>query len=56
MKQYDGKVLLLDHEGFYEPLKNLLKHYLDTRMMSQSTFDKVLFAATAEELLDMLEA
>ena len=56
LKQYDGKVLLLDHEGFYEPLKNLLKHYLDTRMMPQSTFDKVVFAATAEELLDMLEA
>lgn len=56
LKQYDGKVLLLDHEGFYEPLKNLLKHYLDTRMMPRSTFDKVLFAATAEELLDMLEA
>ena len=56
LKQYHGKVLLLDHEGFYEPLKNLLKHYLDTKMMPQSTFDKVIFAATAEELLDMLEA
>ena len=56
LKKYDGKVLLLDHEGFYEPLKALLKHYLDTGMMPQSTFDKVLFASTAEELLDMLEA
>ena len=56
LKKYDGKVFLLDHEGFYEPLKALLKHYLDTGMMPQSTFDKVLFAATAEELLDMLEA
>lgn len=56
LKKYDGKVLLLDHEGFYEPLKALLKHYLDTGMMSQSTFDKVKFASTAEDLLDMLEA
>jgi predicted Rossmann-fold nucleotide-binding protein len=49
-------VLLLNHEGFYEPLKALLLHYVDTKMMSQSTFDKVIFAATSEELLDMLEA
>ena len=56
LKQYDGKVLLLNHEGFYEPLKALLLHYVDTNMMSQSTFDKVIFAATSEELLDMLEA
>ena len=27
LKKYEGKVLLLDHEGFYEPLKALLKHY-----------------------------
>lgn len=56
LKKYDGKVLLLNHEGFYEPLRNLLKHYLDMKMMSQSTFEKVIFASTAEELLDILEA
>ena len=54
--KYDGKVLLLDHEGFYEPLKNLLKHYLDTGMMSRSTFEKVIFARTTEELLNTLES
>ena len=56
LKKYDGKVLLLDHEGFYEPLKALLKHYLDTGMMPQTTFDKVIFAPSAEKLLDLLEA
>ena len=56
LKKYEGKVLLLDHEGFYEPLKALLKHYLDTGMMPKTTFDKVIFASTAEELLDSLEA
>ncbi len=54
--KYDGKVLILNHEGFYEPLRALLKHYLDTRMMPQSTYDKVIFASDAEELLDMLES
>ncbi len=56
LKKYEGKILLLDHEGFYAPLKALLKHYLDTGMMPQATFDKVMFASTAEELLDLLEA
>ena len=56
LKKYEGKVLILNHEGFYEPLRALLKHYLDTRMMPQSTYDKVIFASDAEELLDMLES
>ena len=56
LKQYFGKIFLLNHEGFYEPLKALLKHYLDTGMMPKTTFDKVIFASTAEELLDSLEA
>lgn len=56
LKKYDGKVLLLNHEGFYEPLRTLLNHYLDTRMMPQSTYDKVIFASDVEELLDMLES
>lgn len=56
LKQYFGKVLLLNHEGFYEPLRALLKHYLDKGMMPQATFDKVIFASDAQELLDKLEA
>ena len=56
LKQYHGKVLLLDHEGFYAPLKALLQHYVDTKMMSQATFEKVVFAADPDELLDKLEA
>jgi predicted Rossmann-fold nucleotide-binding protein len=46
---------VLNHEGFYEPLKALLDHYVATGMMPQSTRDKVLFADTAEQLLDLLE-
>ena len=28
LKQYSGKIAVLDHEGFYQPLKALLKHYV----------------------------
>lgn len=55
LKQYFGKVMLLNHDGFYEPLKALLQHYVDTKMMSQATFDMVRFAQTSDELLDMME-
>ena len=56
LKQYDGKVFLFNHDGFYEPLRDLLKHYLEKKMMSQDTFDKVVFASDAEEILNVLEA
>ncbi len=55
LKKYDGKVAVLNHEGFYEPLRSLLDHYLETRMMPLSTREKVIFADTVEELLEMLE-
>jgi predicted Rossmann-fold nucleotide-binding protein len=55
LKRYFGKMALLNHDGFYEPLKVLLDHYVATGMMPQSTRDMVLFADTPEELLDLLE-
>ena len=55
LKQYFGKIAVLNHEGFYEPLKVLLDHYVTTGMMPQTTRDKILFADTPEQLLDMLE-
>ena len=55
LKQYFGKIAVLNHEGFYEPLKVLLDHYVTTGMMPQTTRDKILFADTTEQLLDMLE-
>ena len=55
LKRYFGKMAILNHDGFYEPLKVLLDHYVATGMMPQSTRDMVLFADTPEELLDLLE-
>jgi uncharacterized protein (TIGR00730 family) len=53
--RYDGKVAVLNHDGFYEPLRQLLDHYLETRMMPESTREKIVFADTVEELLGLLE-
>ena len=54
LKQYFGKIFLLNHEGFYEPLRNLLQHYVDTKMLSEATMEKVIFAQTPEEILEEL--
>ena len=55
LKQYDGRIFVLNHEGFYEPLKNLLQHYVDEKMLSQQTMDKIGFADTVVQLLEMLQ-
>ena len=55
LKQYFGKICLLNHEGFYEPLRQLLQHYVDTKMMSEATMAKVIFAADPQEIIDRLE-
>jgi uncharacterized protein (TIGR00730 family) len=56
LKQYDGKIMVLDHNGFYAPLKSLLEHYVSTGMLTEETMAKLHFAKTADELLDLLEA
>ena len=55
LKQYLGKIFLLNHNGFYEPLRQLLRHYVDTRMMSEETMSKIIFAQTPDEILDALK-
>ena len=55
LKQYFGKMYVLNHEGFYEPLKVLLDHYVSTGMMPQATRDKVVFTDNVEQLLAKLE-
>ena len=55
LKQYSGKIAVLDYEGFYQPLKALLQHYVDTGMLPQETMDRMVFAQTPDQLLDMLE-
>lgn len=55
LKQYFGKIFLLNHNGFYEPLRQLLRHYVDTKMMTEETMSKINFAQTPDEILDALE-
>ena len=49
--KYDGKICLLNYKGFYEPLLALLRHYVDQKMMSEETLNRLVVASTPEELL-----
>ena len=55
LKQYHGKIMVLNHNGFYQPLKALLEHYIAEGMLCAETMSKLYFAQTIEELLDLLE-
>ncbi len=55
LKQYFGRIFLLNHDGFYEPLRRLLQHYVDMKMMSEATMAKVVFADTPQDIIDALE-
>ena len=55
LKQYFGKILVLNHGGFYEPLKALLDHYVSEGMLKDDTRNKIVFAEDPEELLDALD-
>ncbi len=54
LKQYSGKIFLLNHEGFYEPLRALLQHYVDMKMMTEETMSKVIFADSPDAILDSI--
>ena len=55
LKQHEGKMFVLNHNGFYEPLRALLEHYVKTGMMSEETNAMMIFADTVEEILDALQ-
>ena len=55
LKQYDGRIFLLNHNSFYEPLRALLQHYVDEKMLSKETMSKMIFADTPDQLLEILQ-
>ena len=55
LKQHEGRMYVLNHNGFYEPFRQLLQHYVATGMMSEETCAKMIFAQTTDEILDDLQ-
>lgn len=48
--QFDGKIIVLNLKGFYDPLKTMYQHYVDAGMLSKKDADLVLFVDSVEEL------
>ncbi|MBO4634859.1 MAG: TIGR00730 family Rossman fold protein [Bacteroidales bacterium] len=49
--QYHGELFALNLDGFYDPYKALLDHYVETGMMSAQDRDLLHFPETPEELI-----
>lgn len=54
LKRYSGKVVVLNVDGFYEPFRALLDHYVETRMLEPEDAALVLFPSTLEEFISLL--
>ncbi len=48
--QFSGRICVLNLDGFYEPLKALLDHFVKTGMLTPEDASLVHFASTPEEL------
>lgn len=49
--RYGGRVVAFNFEGFYEPLKALLDHYVDTGMLDTRSRDMISFPETVAEFV-----
>ena len=55
LKRYNGQIIALNIDGYYEPLKTLLDHYVANHMMEQEDRDLMKFPNTVEELIAILK-
>lgn len=55
LKRYNGQVIALNIDGYYEPLKALLDHYVKQNMMEPEDRDLMKFPTTVDELIALLK-
>ena len=55
LNRYNGQVIALNLDGYYEPLKTLLDHYVKNHMMEPDDRDLMKFPTTVEELIALLK-
>lgn len=54
MNLYAGKVIAYNLDGFYDSLKKLLDHYVETGMLDTDSRKKIYFPTTVQELEKLL--
>ena len=52
LHKYGGEIYALNIDGFYNPVKVLLDHYVKTGMMEAYDRDLVKFPETVQQLLE----
>ena len=55
LNRYPGKIVAFNFEGFYEPLKALLDHYVGTGMLDKPSRRLISFPETLEEFLAIVQ-
>lgn len=55
LEKYDGKVFAFNLDGFFNPLKDLLDHYVATKMLDPVSRNLISFPETVEELVGCLK-
>ena len=55
LEKYSGKIFALNLDGFYEPLKSLLEHYVETGMLDPRHRNLIEFPDTVAELVERLK-
>ena len=53
--KFDGRVAVLNLDGFYEPLRELLRHFVQCGMLTEEDYGRVVFADTPQELAKIFE-
>jgi len=53
--RFKGKVAVLNLDGFFEPLRGLLDHFLETGMMEKEDHDILIFADTVEQMTELFK-
>ena len=52
--EHHKPVLVLNYKGFYEPLKDLFRHYAATGMTAPQDCDRVVFVDSVDALIEQL--
>lgn len=47
--KYEGKVVLMNYDGFYDPFINLIRHYISIKMLDPNFLEKFYCPRTIEE-------
>jgi len=54
MGLYEGRVVVYNHSGFYDNLRDMFRKFVETNMLPEETMDKIFFPSSVEELLELL--